>query len=207
MKTRIGENWCRPHLADETLYSLLEQSDQDLVELAQQEGCEHCPLGKLHRADYRRKPRGMNCWPKDPKDTKRFSLCCDQEGCRRTLSTEHRAAPGQDHIPLQLNQSGPALALSVLEKPPLEPEAAPTPVARVRQALAQLQEPAPVGRLRQLCGMRTAAVCSALAELSANGEVVHDTAGYQLKLPFPVSRPIDPQGNGNGKHSFCPSGG
>jgi len=60
--------------------------------------------------------------------------------------------------------------------------------------------------LRKLCGMRTAAVCSALTELSAKGEVVRDARGYQLKLPFPVSRPIDPQGNGNGKH-LCSSGG
>lgn len=83
MKTTIGENWCQHHLADGTLYSLLEKSDQDLVELARQKGCLHCALGKLHRADYRRKPRGMKCWPEDPDQTKRFSLCCDQEGCRR----------------------------------------------------------------------------------------------------------------------------
>ena len=83
MKTPIGDNWCQNHLADETLYGLLVKSDEDLVELAREHGCLHCLLGKLHRADYRRKPRGMKCWPKDPKDTKRFSLCCDQEGCRR----------------------------------------------------------------------------------------------------------------------------
>jgi len=83
VKTPIGENWCQNHLADKTLYALLKKSDEDLVELARRKGCGHCPHGKLHRADYRRKPRGMNCWPKDPKDTKRFSLCCDREGCRR----------------------------------------------------------------------------------------------------------------------------
>jgi hypothetical protein len=83
VNTRTGENWCQSHLADKTLYALLEKSDEDLVELARQQGCGHCPVGKLHRADYPRKPRGMNCWPKDPKDTQRFSLCCNQEGCRR----------------------------------------------------------------------------------------------------------------------------
>ena len=38
-----------------------------------------CPLcgGKLHRSDYRRKPRGGPQWDF------RFSLCCDREGCRR----------------------------------------------------------------------------------------------------------------------------
>ena len=60
----------------------LEKVDADLTELVRLKGCCHCP-GKLHRSDYKRKPRGMKFWPKDPKDTKRFSLCCDREGCRR----------------------------------------------------------------------------------------------------------------------------
>jgi predicted Rossmann fold nucleotide-binding protein DprA/Smf involved in DNA uptake len=101
---------------------------------------------------------------------------------------------------------GPALALTVLERSVIEPVTPATPVDRVRQTLAQLQEPATLNHLRKLCGMRTAAVCSALTELSAKGEVVRDARGYQLKLSFPVSRPIDPQGNGNGKH-LCSSGG
>jgi hypothetical protein len=135
------------------------------------------------------------------------NLYMRRKGSQLTLSTEHRAAPGQDHIPLQLTQSGSALALAVLERSLVEPAMPPTPVERVRQTLAQLQEPAPLNHLRKLCGMRTAAVCSALAELSTRGEVVRDAKGYQLKLPFPVSRPIDPQGNGNGKHPLCSSGG
>jgi hypothetical protein len=130
-----------------------------------------------------------------------------RKGSQLTLSTEHRAAPGQDPIPLQLTQTGPALALAVLDRSVIESTMPPTPVDRVLQTLAQLQEPAPLNQLRKLCGMRTAAVCSALSELSAKGEVVRDARGYQLKLPFPVSRPIDPQGNGNGKHSLCSSGG
>ena len=129
------------------------------------------------------------------------NLYMRRKGSQLTLSTEHRAAPGQDHIPLQLTQTGPALALTVLERSVIESTMPPTPVDRVRQTLAQLQEPAPLNQLRKLCGMRTAAVCSALSELSAKGEVVRDGRGYQLKLPFPVSRPIDPQGNGNGKHA------
>jgi len=135
------------------------------------------------------------------------NLYMRRKGSQLTLSTEHRAAPGQDHIPLQLTQSGPALALAVLERSVIEPAAPTTPVDRVRQTLAQLQEPAPLNHLRKLCGMRTAVVCSALTELAAKGEVVRDARGYQLKLPFPVSRPIDPQGNGNGKHPLCSSGG
>jgi len=128
------------------------------------------------------------------------NLYMRRKGPQLTLSTEHRAAPSQDHIPLQLTQSGDALALSVLDRPINEPPSEPTPLERVRQTLAQLREPVPVQQLRKLCGIRTAAVCSALAELSELGEVSRDIRGYHLKLPLPVSLPIDPQGNGNGKH-------
>jgi hypothetical protein len=129
------------------------------------------------------------------------NLYLRRKGSQLTLSTEHRAAPSQDHIPLQLTQTGSALALSVLERSLAPPPGEPTPVQRVRQTLAGLQEPIPVQQLRKLCGMRTAAVCSALEELSQRGEVRRDSRGVQLKLPFPVSRPGDPQGNGNGKHA------
>jgi len=135
------------------------------------------------------------------------NLYLRRKGSQLTLSTEHRAAPSQDHIPLQLAQSGSSLALRVLEPSLTEPATQPTPLERVRQALAQLQAPISVQQLQKLCGIRTAAVCSALTELSTKGEVVRDLRGYQLKLPFPVSRPIDPLGNGNGKHSLCSSGG
>jgi hypothetical protein len=126
------------------------------------------------------------------------NLYLRRRGTYLTLSTEHRAAPSQDHIPLQLTQSGSALALSVLE-PALDPPSAElTPVERVRQALGEVQEPVPVQRLRKLCGMRTAAVCAALQQLSQHGELSRNARGYQLKLRLPVSRPIDPKGNGNG---------
>ena len=128
------------------------------------------------------------------------NLYMRRKGSQLTLSTEHRAAPSQDHIPLQLTQSGTALALGVLEHPLSQPSTEPTPVERVRQTLAQLQEPVPVQHLRKLCGIRTAAVCSALEELSQRGEVSRNSKGYQLNLPFPVSRSLAPPGNGNGKH-------
>jgi hypothetical protein len=134
------------------------------------------------------------------------NLYLRRKGSHLTLSTEHRAAPSQDHIPLQLTQSGSALALTVLERPIAQPDTPPTPIEQVRQALAQLQEPSSVQQLQKLCGIRTANVCSALAELSAKGEVVRDARGYQLKLPLPVSRPMDPNGNGNGKYTLCSSG-
>ena len=58
----------------------MEKVDADLAETERLKGCRHCPEGKLHRADYQRKPRGVALWPEEPK---RISFCCDQEGCRR----------------------------------------------------------------------------------------------------------------------------
>jgi len=129
------------------------------------------------------------------------NLYLRRQGSQLTLSTEHRAAPSQDHIPLQLTETGSALALQVVDRSSVQLKDPLTPRERVRQALAQLQEPIPVQQLQKLCGIRTAKVCSALAELATQGEVIRDTRGYQLKLPLPVSRPIDPPGNGNGKRS------
>jgi hypothetical protein len=127
------------------------------------------------------------------------NLYMRRKGSQLTLSTEHRAAPSQDHIPLQLTESDSVVALRVVDRLTAQPETPLTPTERVRQALAQLQEPIPVQQLQKLCGIRTATICSVLAELSAAGQVVRQAGGYQLKLPLPVSHPIDPKGNGNGK--------
>ncbi len=136
------------------------------------------------------------------------NLYMRRKGSQLTLSTEHRAAPCRDHIPLQLTtQSDSIVALTVVEQSTVQHDSPPTPKERVRQALAQLQQPVPIQQLQKRCGIRTATVCSALAELSATGEVIHDARGYQLKLPFPLSHPIDPKGNGNGQRVLCSSGG
>jgi len=130
------------------------------------------------------------------------NLYMRRKGSQLTLSTEHRAAPSQDHIPLHLTQVGSALALAVLESPLDQSKAQPTPVERVRAALAQLQEPVfSVQQLRKLCAIRTETLCAALEELTQQGELSRNAKGYQLNLAFPLSRPIDPQGNGNGKPS------
>jgi hypothetical protein len=76
-----GENWCQCYLADKSLYLLLEKCDADLAEKCRQGGCLECEEGKLHRSDYRRKPRGS---PEESAEEKwRDSFCCDQEGCRK----------------------------------------------------------------------------------------------------------------------------
>jgi AAA domain-containing protein len=98
-----------------------------------------------------------------------------------TLSTEHRAAPSQDHIPLQLIQSQHSLTLAVVDPALAQPATEPCLIDRVRQILAQLHQPIGLHQLRKLCGVRTAAVSSALAQLVQTGQVIHGPAGYCLK--------------------------
>src|ERR1700745_1619119 len=135
------------------------------------------------------------------------NLYMRRRGPQLTLSTEHRAAPSQDHIPLQLTQAGSALALSVASDSSIpEPGSEPSALQRVEQILAGLDQPVTVQQLRKLCGMRTTTVCSCLAQLADNGVVSNDSRAYHLKLPLQspavsLSSPIDPQGNGNGKYS------
>src|SRR6516165_6052510 len=125
------------------------------------------------------------------------NLYMRRRGAQLTLSTEHRAAASQDHIPLQLTQVGSSLALSVATDAPIaETPCEPTALQRVQQILAGLDQPVTVQQLRKLCGLRTATVCSCLAQLADAGVVTRDSRGYQLNPTVPVSLPIASQGNG-----------
>jgi len=79
--TTSSESWCQNQPADQQLHQLLEKVDWDLAEQAHQQGCLFCG-GKLHRADYDRKPRGGPEWDY------RYSFCCAREGCRRRRTPE-----------------------------------------------------------------------------------------------------------------------
>jgi hypothetical protein len=81
VKTINGETWCQSHLADQELHQLLEKVDADLAQEARQKGCLFCG-GKLHRADYGRKPRGGPQWER------RYSYCCAEQDCRRRRTPE-----------------------------------------------------------------------------------------------------------------------
>ena len=81
----MGETWFRNFLFDPQLHQLLEKVDADLAEEARRVGCD-CG-GKLHRADYERKARGVPQW------NKRYSFC-DREDCRRRR-TPVGALPGR----------------------------------------------------------------------------------------------------------------
>lgn len=79
MKTPKKESSCQCYLADQHLHQLFEKVDSDIAEKVRQRGCLHCP-GKLHRADYERKPRGG---PESTDEIYRDSFCCGKEGCRK----------------------------------------------------------------------------------------------------------------------------
>ena len=68
-------------LADAGLYELLLRLDEDLARSTRERRCGRCG-GRLDRADYARKPRGL---PPElgAEYAMRLSLCCAAEGCRR----------------------------------------------------------------------------------------------------------------------------
>jgi len=66
-------------LANPQLAQWLAKVDADLAERVQQGGCQYCS-GKLHRANYERKPRSGQ---PQSEPVLRDSFCCDREGCRK----------------------------------------------------------------------------------------------------------------------------
>ncbi len=69
-------------LRDATFWSFLFTVDQELAESVRNDGCS-CG-GRLHCANYPRKPRG----PRNLPDEYRFrlSFCCAQDGCRKRVT-------------------------------------------------------------------------------------------------------------------------
>jgi len=141
------------------------------------------------------------------------NLYMRRRGQQLTLSTEHRAAASRDHIPLELaeDRERSALSLSLVDpeqigQSPPAPASQKSPAERICNALAQSDHPVTLQELRKLCAMRTASLCSALAELCEEGIVIKQSRGYRLQegasAPDPVSLslPIQTPGNGNGKH-------
>lgn len=101
---------------------------------------------------------------------------------RILLSTEHRAAPGQADLPLELREQNKGLALHALEPGRLILEADPkrAPADRIEQALAGLDQPVSATQLREACRLRTATLTEALASLVEQRKVEKTPAGYRL---------------------------
>ena len=70
-------------LRDATFWAFLFSVDKDLAETAKAKQCPACG-GRLHRADYPRKPRGPQHLPDEYRW--RLSFCCAQDGCRKRLT-------------------------------------------------------------------------------------------------------------------------
>jgi hypothetical protein len=67
---------------DATFWVFLFAIDQDL---AQSVRAKACPCGgRLHAANYPRKPRGLDHLPEDY--NRRFSFCCGRDGCRKRVT-------------------------------------------------------------------------------------------------------------------------
>lgn len=56
--------------------------DEKITRLVTKAGCPSCK-GPLYRSDYQRKPRGGQIAAAGEEFTRRFSLCCGREGCRK----------------------------------------------------------------------------------------------------------------------------
>jgi hypothetical protein len=82
VKNANKEKWFQNYLTNTKVYQVLEKVDNDLAEKVHKEGCLHCD-GKLHCADYKRKPRGGPEKPGEEEEVYRRSFCCDQDGCRK----------------------------------------------------------------------------------------------------------------------------
>jgi hypothetical protein len=67
---------------DASFWVFLFSVDRDLAQNTRQRGCS-CG-GRLHRADYPRKPRGSDDLPEDY--SYRFSFCCARDGCRKRVT-------------------------------------------------------------------------------------------------------------------------
>ena len=65
-----------------SFFQFLLAIDQELADCVRHAGCPDCP-GVLHRAHYRRKPRGLPRALTGDDFCLRYSFCCAREGCRR----------------------------------------------------------------------------------------------------------------------------
>ena len=71
-------------LRDEELSAFLFRCDRDLAEEARKGDCPRCQ-GRLHQANYLRKPRGVSDELLPEAAAVRLSLCCGVVGCRKRL--------------------------------------------------------------------------------------------------------------------------
>ena len=73
---------CHTLIQSTNFFELLFTIDQSVAESARDLGCQFCG-GALHKADYERKPRGLDGLRRCREWRLRFSYCCGTDGCRK----------------------------------------------------------------------------------------------------------------------------
>jgi AAA domain len=94
------------------------------------------------------------------------NLYLRREGDVLTLTVEHRAAPSQKPMRIELVETGDALALHVVDRCDTVPSTPSSLDERIASALAEATSPLPFGELRSKCRVRTATLYERLAALS-----------------------------------------
>ena len=65
-------------------FAVLKKIDTSIAKAIALQGCPFCQ-GKLHYANYQRKPRGGRLIATNEEYSLRYSLCCSREGCRKRV--------------------------------------------------------------------------------------------------------------------------
>ncbi len=111
------------------------------------------------------------------------NLYIHRSGNALSLTIEHRSAPDQHDIPLELVADKGKLALAISQSAtpaePHEPERE-SVRKRILDALRSQSEPVPLRRLRLHCRMRTESLSDGIAQLLDSGHVLRHKQGYAL---------------------------
>ena len=73
----------------------LTRIDEDLAASQASQACPHCGVGRLHRANYSRAALGVST--KLGREARRFSLCCNKDGCRKRVQPDSVRYFGRRH--------------------------------------------------------------------------------------------------------------
>jgi hypothetical protein len=109
------------------------------------------------------------------------NLYLRRHGEQLSLTVEHRSAASLPAIAVKLDATGDGLALRVVDSTAgVTQPSKPSLSERVEQALLAAERPLSVAALREACRVRTATLCSLLADLSTKGRVQRTPDGYIL---------------------------
>ena len=108
------------------------------------------------------------------------NLYLRRQGDDLTLTIEHRAAPSQKPMKIELVQAGETLALQVVDQPAPSKPPPRSLDERITLALSSATSPLPFGELRLQCRVRGATLYERLAALATDGRILKDGEGYRL---------------------------